>query len=167
MSVKTDDRIIEIGSGTGKLIYQMARNIDNGLIEGVDFSSEMVSVARKRNRNNIAKGKVKIVEGDFDNIPYKKETYSKACSVNTLYFWPSPEYTTKKIADILIPDGMLILAFEDIGQLKQRNLNQDVFNLYSEDEVENLLINAGFSNSVTMVSRKKGDLIFHCAVAKK
>ena len=70
MSVQTDDRIIEIGSGTGKLIYKMAKKMDKGLIEGVDFSSAMVSVAKKRNKNNIAKGKVKILEGNFDNIPY-------------------------------------------------------------------------------------------------
>ena len=144
MSVKTDDRIIEIGSGTGKLIYKMAQNIDKGLIEGVDFSSAMVSVARKKNKNSIAKGRVKIVEGDFDNMPYEKEKYSKACSVNTLYFWPSPVHTAKKIADILKPDGKLILAFEDIEQLKQRKLNQDVCHLYSKEEVQNLLINAGF-----------------------
>ena len=167
MSVKTDDRIIEIGSGTGKLIYKMAQNIDTGLIEGVDFSSAMVSVARKKNKNSIAKGRVKIVEGDFDNLPYEKEKYSKACSVNTLYFWPSPMHTAKIIADILKPDGKLILAFEDIEQLKLRKLNQDIFHLYPKDEVIDLLIKAGFSNNVNIVSRKKGNLIFHCAVAKK
>ena len=167
MSVKTDDRIIEIGSGTGKLIYKMAQNIDKGLIEGVDFSSAMVSVARKKNKNSIAKGRVKIVEGDFDNMPYEKEKYSKACSVNTLYFWPSPVHTAKKIADILKPDGKLILAFEDIEQLKQRKLNQDVCHLYSKEEVQNLLINAGFSKDVSVISRKKGKSIFHCVAAIK
>ena len=55
MSVQTDDRIIEIASGTGKLIYKMAQKIDQGRIEGVGFSSAMVTVARKRNKNNIAK----------------------------------------------------------------------------------------------------------------
>ena len=167
MSVKTDDRIIEIGSGTGKLIYKMAQNIDKGLIEGVDFSSAMVSVARKKNKNSIAKGRVKIVEGDFDNMPYEKEKYSKACSVNTLYFWPSPVHTAKKIADILKPDGIFILAFEDIEQLKQRKLNQDVCHLYSKEEVQNLLINAGFSKDVSVISRKKGKSIFHCVAAIK
>jgi ubiquinone/menaquinone biosynthesis C-methylase UbiE len=167
MSVQTDDCIIEIGSGTGKLIYKMAQKIDKGLIEGIDFSSAMVSVARKINKNDIAKGRVKILEGDFNNVPYEKEKYSKACSVNTLYFWPSPMHTAKKIADILKPDGKLILAFEDIEQLKQRKLIQDVFHLYSKDEVRDLLINAGFSNNVSIVSRKKGKSIFHCAVAIK
>lgn len=167
MSVQTDDRIIEIGCGTGKLIYKMAQEMDKGLIEGIDFSSAMVSVAKKRNKNSIAKGMVKILEGDFDNMPYEKEKYSKACSVNTLYFWPSPAHTAKKIADILKPDGQLILAFEDIEQLKQRKLNQDVFRLYSKDEVQELLINAGFCNNINIVSRKKDTLIFHCVVAEK
>jgi ubiquinone/menaquinone biosynthesis C-methylase UbiE len=167
ISVQTNDRIIEIGCGTGKLIYKLAQKMDNGLIEGIDFSSVMVSVASKRNKKNIARGLVKILEGDFDNTPFKKENYSKACSVNTLYFWPSPVHTVKKIADILKPGGKLILAFEDIEQLKQRKLNQDVFQLYSKDEVQDLLINAGFSDSVNIVSRNKGSLLFHCVVGKK
>ncbi len=167
MSVQTDDRILEIGSGTGKLINKMALKIDNGLIEGIDFSSEMVSIARKRNKENIAKEKVKIVEGNFDEISYEKDSFTKACSVNTLYFWPSPASTTKKLAEILKPGGKLILAFEDIEQLKQRKLNQEVFHLYSTDEVQKLLINAGFSKDVSIVTRKKGKSIFHCIVAIK
>jgi hypothetical protein len=61
----------------------------------------------------------------------------------------------------------LILAFEDIEQLKQRKLDQEVFHLYSKDEVQELLINAGFSKNVSIVTRKKGKLIFHCVVAIK
>ena len=167
MSVQSDDRIIEIGSGTGKLINRMAKRIDGGLIEGIDFSSAMVSIARKRNKENIANGKVKLVEGDFDELPYEKDSFTKVCSVNTIYFWPSPERTAKKIADILETDGQLILAFEDIEQLKRRKLNHKVFNLYSKKEVQDLLINAGFSHNVNIVSRKKGNLFFHCVIAKK
>ena len=167
MSVQPDDRIFEIGFGTGKLIYKLAQQIDKGLIEGVDFSRTMVSIAQKRNKKNIAKGTVKIFEGDFDTMPCEKETFSKVCSVNTLYFWPTPVHTARKIADILKPDGKFILAFEDIEQLKQRKLNQEVFHLYSKDEVQDLFINAGFSSNVSIVSRKKGNLIFHCVVAIK
>jgi ubiquinone/menaquinone biosynthesis C-methylase UbiE len=167
MSVQTDDQILEIGSGTGKLIHRMALRIDNGFIEGIDFSSEMVSIARKRNKENISQGKVKIVEGNFDEISYENDSFTKACSVNTLYFWPSPSSTLKKLAEVLKPGGKLVLAFEDIGQLKRRNLNQDVFNLYSTDEVQDLLINAGFSHNTNMATREKGNLSFHCVSAIK
>jgi ubiquinone/menaquinone biosynthesis C-methylase UbiE len=167
MSVQIDDRIIEIGFGTGKLIYRMAQQIDKGFIEGVDFSKVMVSIARKRNKKNITNGKVKILEGNFDEMPFEKESFTKACSINTLYFWPEPAHTAQKIAEILKPDGKLILAFEDIEQLKQRKLNQEVFHLYSTDEVQKLLINAGFSKDISILTRKKGKSIFHCIVAIK
>jgi ubiquinone/menaquinone biosynthesis C-methylase UbiE len=167
MSVQIDDRIIEIGFGTGKLIYKMAQKIETGLIEGVDFSNTMVSIAQKRNKKNIANGKVTIIEGNFDEIPYEKDKFTKACSVNTLYFWPKPEHTAKKIVDMLKPEGKLILGFEDVEQLKRRRLNKNVFHLYTKDEVQNLLINAGFSNTVSILSREKGKSVFHCAVAIK
>jgi ubiquinone/menaquinone biosynthesis C-methylase UbiE len=167
MSVQIDDRIIEIGFGTGKLIYKMAQKIETGLIEGVDFSNTMVSIAQKRNKKNIANGKVTIIEGNFDEIPYEKDKFTKACSINTLYFWPKPEHTAKKIVDMLKPEGKLILGFEDVEQLKRRRLNKNVFHLYTKDEVQNLLINAGFSNTVSILSREKGKSVFHCAVAIK
>ena len=84
ISVQNDDRIIEIGFGTGNLIYRMAQQIDKGLIEGVDFSKVMVSIARKRNKKNITNGKVKILEGNFDDMPYKKESFTKVCSIDTI-----------------------------------------------------------------------------------
>jgi ubiquinone/menaquinone biosynthesis C-methylase UbiE len=167
MSVQENDHVIEIGFGTGKLIRKMSEDIDSGLIEGVDFSSTMVSIAQKRNKNSILAGKVKIVEGNFDEISYEKDSFTKACSVNTLYFWTRPELTARKIAEILIPDGKLFLAFEDIGQLEQRKMNQEVFRLYTKDEVQDLLADAGFSKNVNIVSRKKGKFLFHCVVAKK
>jgi len=48
MSIQENDRLIEIGFGTGKLISKMANKIDNGFIEGVDFSNTMVSIAQKK-----------------------------------------------------------------------------------------------------------------------
>ena len=73
MSVQENDRVIEIGFGTGKLISKMAKNIHSGIIEGVDFSSTMVSIAQKRNKKSITNGKVKLVKGNFDEISYEKD----------------------------------------------------------------------------------------------
>lgn len=167
MAVRPDDRLLEIGCGTGKLIYDIAPKIDHGIIKGIDFSSTMVAIARKRNKNNIANGKVIILHEDFDDLACERESYSKACSVNTLYFWPSPIKTAEKIAEALKPDGRLILAFEDSEQIKRRKMDRDVFHLYSKEEVLNILINTGFSDDMKFMSRTKDNLIFHCIIAKK
>ena len=167
MSVQEDDRILEIGFGTGKLIDEMAKQIDHGHIEGVDFSETMVSIAQKRNKKHIARGKVKIVRGNFDEMSFNKEGFNKICSVNTIYFWPEPEYTAKKIANILKTGGKFVAAFEDMAQLEQRRLNHEVFRLYSKDDVRKLLINAGFLPGVSIESRVFGSSVLNCAIGIK
>lgn len=167
MSVQENDHILEIGFGTGKLIYAMAKQIDKGLIEGVDFSSTMVSIAQKKNKKHIARGKVIIRKGNFDEISFKKDGFNKACSVNTIYFWTKPENTAKKVADLLKPGGKFVAAFEDIAQLEQRQLSNEVFHLYSKDDVKNLLVDAGFSNGVSIKSREFRSSVLNCAIAIK
>lgn len=167
LSVQKDDQVLDIGCGTGKLIYNMASQINDGYIEGVDFSNSMVSIAQRRNKKNIKNGKVKIIEGDFDILSFKNNYFDKVYSVNTIYFWPKPENTAQKAADIIKPGGLFIVAFEDVKQLEQRSLDKDVFKFYSTGEVKNLLVNSGFSSGINIESRTKGKLVFHCVIAKK
>lgn len=166
MKVQEDDRILEIGSGTGSLIREMAKSMQSGHIEGIDFSDAMVAIARRKNRDSIAKGQVKITRGDFDRIEYERDCFNKVCSVNTVYFWSRPDRTARRIANVLVPGGTVALAFEDIGQLRNRNLSADVFRLYEVEEVSELLVGAGFSSDLDVLTRKQGKLLFHCVVAK-
>lgn len=167
LSPQNGEFILDIGCGTGKLIYTMARKISDGNFEGIDFSETMISIAQKRNKKNIQTGQVKILNGNFDELPLQNDYYDKVCSVNTIYFWPKPEYTAQKIADITKPGGFFIAGFEDMTQLEQRNLDAGVFRIYSTKEVKNLFVEAGFSSDVTIETRKKGKLTFHCLVARK
>jgi ubiquinone/menaquinone biosynthesis C-methylase UbiE len=167
LSPQNGEFILDIGCGTGKLIYTMASQISDGNFEGIDFSKTMISIAQKKNKKSIQTGQVKILKGNFDELPLRNDYYDKVCSINTIYFWHKPEFTAKKIADITKPDGFFIAGFEDMAQLEQRNLDADVFKIYSTEEVKNLFIEAGFSSGVTVESRKKGKLAFHCIVARK
>lgn len=167
LSVQSDDQILEIGFGTGKLINRMVQEINGGCIVGVDFSDTMVSIAKKKNRKYVEKGKAKLLGGNFDEMTFGNEQFTKVCSVNTLYFWPNPDHTVRKIIKILKPKGKLVLAFEDIEQLQQRNLSSDVFHLYSKDAVYDLLKSAGFTGDIRIETKIRADSIFHCAVALK
>jgi ubiquinone/menaquinone biosynthesis C-methylase UbiE len=167
LSLKENDHVLEIGFGTGKLISEMAKQVNKGLIEGIDFSDVMVAIAEKKNKKYIAEGKVIIRQGDFEKIFYNENCFDKICSSNTVYFWPHPDTCIKKIFRILKPGGKLILAFEDIKQLEGRALNTDVFHFYHQDEIIKLLSHNGFSGNIKLFSRDIKSQRFHCAVAVK
>ncbi len=167
LSVQKGEYLLDIGCGTGKLIHTMTSQISDGYFEGIDFSETMISIAQRRNKKSIQTGKVRILKGNFDELPLQNNYYDKVCSINTIYFWPKPEYTAKKIADITKPGGFFIAGFEDMNQLEQRSLDADVFKIYSTEEVKNLFVESGFSSGITIESRTKGKSVFHCVVARK
>lgn len=167
LSIKEDDQILEIGSGTGKLINEMAGRVANGCIEGLDLSETMVALAQKKNKKHIASGKVTIRQGDFGKTIYNDNSFDKICSANTIYFWPAPEVYLEKTHRILKPGGKLVLAFEDKRQLEKRSLNTDVFRFYDQTEIISLLGAQGFGENINIFSRKVKKNRFHCAVAVK
>jgi ubiquinone/menaquinone biosynthesis C-methylase UbiE len=166
LALQEDDHVLEIGFGTGRLINEMARQARRGLIEGIDLSSTMVDMARKRNRQYIAKGRVKIVLGDFDQVEYRDNDFDKVCSANTIFFWPDAEYTVRKIQRVLRPGGKLVLGFEGKAQLAKRQLNTSVFKIYHENDVARILTDVGFSD-VEVKSKEMKSAIVHCAIAVK
>ena len=165
--IKANDHILEIGSGTGKLINEMAKIVDNGFVEGIDLSNTMVAVAQRKNKTHISSGKVNIRQGDFKSADFGDCCFDKICSANTIYFWSAPDTYIKKIFRLLKPGGKLVLAFEDKKQLEKRSLSKSVFHFYSQYEIENLLQNNGFNINIEVLSRKVKANRYHCAVAVK
>jgi 2-polyprenyl-3-methyl-5-hydroxy-6-metoxy-1,4-benzoquinol methylase len=55
--------ILDVGCGGGKAVQEMARIASNGKIYGIDYSEEMVKLARKINKQFVENGHVEITEG--------------------------------------------------------------------------------------------------------
>lgn len=47
ISIEENNHALEIGSGTGTLLKNIADNLSKGIIEGIDFSEPMVAIAKK------------------------------------------------------------------------------------------------------------------------
>ncbi len=167
LSPEETDHILEIGFGTGRLISDMAVITKQGIIEGVDLSETMVSIARKKNRKYIEEGSVKIRQGSFEEMSYRDNFFDKVCSANTIYFWSDPEDTAEKILKILKPGGKLVIGFGDKEQLKKKALSSEVFRFYSHNEVKNILKNSGFTGGIDIMSKQGKSFILNCAVAVK
>jgi ubiquinone/menaquinone biosynthesis C-methylase UbiE len=167
LSIQENDHVLEIGFGTGTLIKKIAALLNNGLIEGVDFSKSMVAIAQKKNRKHINSGKVKIHLGDFDEVLLDDNCYDKIFSVNTIYFWKDPNTTISKICRILKPGGKLIIGFHDKSEMEKMPLNRDVFQYYSTHDLTGLLSIHGLLNNIDIISKKGKQKTCYCAVGTK
>ena len=165
--ISEDDHILEIGFGPGELIHAMARRVDSGRVEGVDFSDTMLAIAQRRNRRQIKAGKVKLHLGDFDAMTFDGRRFDTIITVNTVYFWPQPEATIAKMADLLKPGGRLAVGFHEKADMQDSKLSRDVFRFYSTQDMQVLLATCGAFEDIEVISRKGKTKTLHCAFGTK
>lgn len=159
------DTIMEIGFGSGSTVRAMADKVGSGVVEGIDFSDAMMSVALKRNGHHIEAGRVRLTHGNFDTAQYSAESFDVVCSANTIYFWPDPALTCSRIQSVLRPGGRVVLAFVDKSRMETMPLDMDVFQPVSCDEVQGLLEAAGFAS--VEIHEAEGEEAAFCLVARK
>jgi ubiquinone/menaquinone biosynthesis C-methylase UbiE len=93
------DRVIDVGCGPG-LAVAYASEVTVGPVVGVDASETMVRYAERRNRAAARQGRV----------PYPDAHFSKAGSLNSLQFWPSPEQGLAELYRVLEPGGRVAVV---------------------------------------------------------
>lgn len=69
--IKPNAKVLEIGYGPGLGIESASGFAYEGFTAGIDISNIMLMQASKRNAENISKGKVKLLQGNVDEIPLR------------------------------------------------------------------------------------------------
>ena len=73
----------------------------------------------------------------------------------------------KKIFNLLKKGGALVLGFNDEEYLEKMSVSKEVFRYYSQEDVMQLIRNAGFSSNSSIQSTKTKKTVTYCAVAVK
>ena len=149
LDVQPTDHILEIGFGPGIAIEAVANHATSGLVAGIDFSQTMVTAARKRNAANLRAGKVDLRYGDAANLPFAENSFDKAYSIHSIYFWPNPTAVLTGILRVLKPNGFVVLTV--LPKEKWNPENPDLAGTpeckpYSGEELKTLLSKCGFGN---------------------
>jgi SAM-dependent methyltransferase len=144
LCLTADDHVIEIGFGGGYLIKKMLNVIKNGRVCGVDFSQDAVNACKKRFARQIKRGILELHCKHAENLELAPDTYTKACTVNTIYFWANPLIALKELHRVLKKDGLLVLCLTPEKYMRGRNVARHGFTLYDPGEVSGLIADAGF-----------------------
>lgn len=147
LDVKSDDLFLEIGFGSGIFVQKYISPITAN-ISGIDYSEDMVNLARDINRKIVQTGKADFRHGDVSSLPWPDDEFTAVVTIETFFFWPDPETALKEIRRVLKPGGRFVLEMaynKDDGLDHAKDVKKMNLKLYSLEEVTCLLKNAGFS----------------------
>ena len=144
LDLQPSDRLLEVGFGHGRTIERAATALATGFIAGIDLSEEMVRMAERRCRHLSPQGKVALMVGDSDHLPFPDQHFDKALSVHTVYFWADPGAHLREIRRVLADGGRLVLGFHSMEDKRAADFPASVYTFYTVEEVGGLLEASGF-----------------------
>jgi len=140
-------RIVELGPGPGVGLEAALRAFPTARLWGVDPSPEMISQFRKRNREDVTSGRLRLVNGGVDSLA-ELAPIDIVMANHVLYFWHRPSAELEKLHRVLRPGGIVGLGYQlrrSMPTHAQKNFPKHGHVLYdSDEEVERLLRDAGF-----------------------
>jgi len=112
LRVQPGDDVLEIGFGPGLALEMISRSPGIGTVYGIDHSQKMISLARKRNRDAIATGRMKLLLASASPLPGFDTTFDKVLAVNSFQFWNEPAKSLQSIRECMKKGGTLALVHQ-------------------------------------------------------
>ena len=141
--------VLDIGCGGGGNIDRMLRRDGVSSVKGADYSEVSVGKSRKVNAKAISEGRCEIVQADARELPFDDGSFDTVTAFETVYFWPGIDACFKGIFGKLRSGGRFAVTNESTGtddaSVKYAAII-DGMNLYTPEDLKDLMENAGFSD---------------------
>ena len=148
-----NDRALDIGCGGGATLHRLSERISRGHITGVDYSSVAVDVSKKTNEEEISKGKIDVLPGNVEKLPFADNSFDKIVTVESFYFWPDPEANLKEVYRVLDKSGTFLLVadiYQKDGLSKEILESIQRYHLFNPtpERFRELFSSAGFADII-------------------
>lgn len=110
LHVAEDDDVLEIGFGPGHAIELLVTHTAARTIAGIDVSDVMVQQALARNDQAVAAGRVMLLMGTVQALPFADGQFSKVFAVSNFRIWDNRREALQEIHRVLRPGGRLVLS---------------------------------------------------------
>jgi len=97
-------RVLEVGVGTGKNIPYYPENIE---VTAIDFSEEMISIAKKRAKELNKKVEFRVM--DVQNLEFDDQTFDVIVSTCVFCSVPDPIKGLKEVRRVCKKDGFIVM----------------------------------------------------------
>ena len=112
------ERILDIGTGPGRLLLALCRTFPDASLIGIDISPAMVKKARKNIEEFGKSDRIEIKAASADNLPFADETFDLVISSGSLHHWKNP-YACLKEAHRILRGGGYVLHYDLVRQMPE------------------------------------------------
>jgi SAM-dependent methyltransferase len=98
-------KVLEVGSGPGRLAVRLAREVPGMTLTGVDISEAMVERAARRAAGAGLSERVRFEVGDVGALPLPDREFDGVVSTLSLHHWSDPAGGLAEICRVLKPGG--------------------------------------------------------------
>lgn len=147
--IAPDAAVLDIGCGGGATLRRLAARAPLGHITGLDYSEVSVACSAAFNADVIAAGRMEVVQGSVEQLPFEDERFDLITTVESFYFWPQPQENLKEVHRVLKTGGsfLLIADIHEDGTLSPETRdNIERYHLFNptKEQFEALFRAAGF-----------------------
>jgi len=145
------DTILDLGCGSGPAVKVLAGMAGQGLILGIDHSEIMLAQALRHNRYAIRQGRVHLLRGRIDALPWRDNTIDRILAVHVVYF--AGEAGVREARRVLRPGGRIVIVATDRSAMARWQFAQpSTHELFDMPGLASLLERAGFATSEISVT---------------
>ena len=99
--------ILDVGTGPGVLLVELARRRPDLALTGVDLSPDMVETANRNLRQSGGRASVRV--GDAARLPFEDGSFDLVVSSLSTHHWDDPAAAVPELNRVLRPGGRILI----------------------------------------------------------
>ena len=102
-----EGKVLDVGTGPGTLVRDIARRFPQLQVYGIDLSEEMIRLSREHASSEQLEERVHFDVGDVAHLPYPDQSFDMVVSTISQHHWHELEQPLRDLYRVLRPGGRL------------------------------------------------------------